>query len=169
MIIFLDIDGVIATMESYSNPSAGPALILSPGRFPDCLDRTCIDSLNWLVDALGADIVISSSWRHMHAFPELCDMLKAAGLKGKVIGKTPVDKLYRGRGWEILDWRFRNRSREPYMVLDDEIGDIVKVIPADNIYHIKDGFRTGGLTKARAEEALAKAKSKLHATVGSKP
>ena len=131
MIVFLDIDGVIATAKSYEE---------YPDR-NDLLDRRCIQALNYLTNTLEAAIVISSTWR-VEGLGVLKDKLKYAGVKAEVIGLTPrIEEnqgkiiLSKGRGREILKWIEQNEYKGDYVVIDDEISDIKNVIPESKIIH----------------------------------
>jgi len=76
VILFFDIDGVITTVNSY-------------WRDKDFLDRSCIENLNTLVKWQNADIVISSSWKYLHSFEKLNNILVNAGLVKSAIGVIP--------------------------------------------------------------------------------
>lgn len=62
-IIFLDFDGVMDTAY-YDH-------ILSKEGLPSCdeygavFDPSCVMNLKHIIDQTGADIVVSSSWKHM--------------------------------------------------------------------------------------------------------
>ena len=137
MIIFLDIDGVIATMESYKDHS-------------DLLDRTCINVLNVLTNRVKAKIVISSAWR-IEGLDILQDKLKGAGVKAEIIGVTPrlKQESYTSdtkRGKEILQWIKDNNYEGDYLVLDDDVFDIRGAVEDERILWIKKGWFNHGLT-----------------------
>ena len=135
MIIFLDIDGIIATSKSYEYSI-------------DLFDMHAIKALNKLTDALNCEIVISSAWRILYDIKELKEILSNAGVKAKVVGITRNIALFKdNRGKEIKEWLENHIAVKEYMVIDDEISDIQNVIPVKNIIHIKDGFSEQGLTE----------------------
>ena len=148
MIIFLDIDGVIATDKSYSE-------------YEDRLDRKCIKVLNYLTTKIKAQIVISSTWR-FEGLIHLKDLLKNAGVEADVLSVTPDANektqsgllIAEGRGSEILKWIEENNYVGEYVVLDDEVSDIVKFIDSSRIIHCKNGFRKNGLTLYLVEDWL---------------
>ena len=143
MIIFLDIDGVIATSRSYEE---------YPDR-DDLLDRRCISALNYLADRLDAAYVISSTWR-IEGITALREKLAYARLKREVIGTTPLTDD-RVRGKEILEWIRINNYKGDYLVIDDEISDISPHIPEDKILHTgRNAFRGKGLTIKMVEDYL---------------
>jgi hypothetical protein len=142
MIIFLDIDGVIATKKSYNSEK------------DYMLDRKCIAVLNKLIEKTGAKIVISSGWRNTYSAEQLKEIFEFIEIKAEVIGVTP--ELRSGkRGQEILKWLLaNNRQNEDYIVIDDYITDIKNYIPKSRIIHVKDGFENEGLTERHIERFL---------------
>ncbi len=96
-VVFLDIDGVLAPIRQWD-------------RYGD-LDPACIRVLNEIVAGAGADVVVSSTWRHGKTVTELQAMLEAAGFIGCVIDKTPVGALGADRGEEIAAWLAEHRRR----------------------------------------------------------
>ena len=85
-VIFLDIDGVLAPIRRWD-------------RYGD-LDPACIEALNEIVARGGADVVVSSTWRHSKTVAQLQAMLDAEGFSGYVLDKTPtgVPRGESGRG-----------------------------------------------------------------------
>ena len=136
MIIFLDFDGVIATAKSYDE-------------YDNLLDRKCCKALNVLTDHYNAKIVISSTWR-MEGIDHLRDILKDAGVKAEVIDVTPRlhEKMFLSaeRGEEIKEWIRMNNYDGDYLILDDEVTDIIKHHPSEKVIHLAGGFRGDGLT-----------------------
>ncbi len=138
MIIFLDIDGVIATRESYKIEL-------------DSLNRECIIALNILSIYLQAKIVVSSAWRSM-GLKNIQRILTRAGMTASIIGITEKgwDNI---RGKQIKNWVDEHDIKE-YLVLDDECYyDIYedsktceKLIPKKNCIQIDKGFMNKGLT-----------------------
>jgi hypothetical protein len=129
-IIFLDFDGVLNTI----------AYLMRMGerwtsRTPEAhaLDPELVGRLNAIVDATGALVVVSSSWRHGRTVPQLQDLLSARGFKGTVLDTTPrsvpcLNELSRrmcgDRGDEIRAWlNGRHYVIAGYVVLDDS-GDM---------------------------------------------
>ena len=74
--VFLDFDGVLAPIRHWDRYGG--------------LDPGCIRVLNEIVAGAGADVVVSSTWRHGKTIGELQEMLEAEGFIGRVIDKTPV-------------------------------------------------------------------------------
>jgi hypothetical protein len=89
-VIFLDIDGVVAP-------------ILRWDRYGD-LDPACIQVLNDIAAGGAAEVVVSSTWRHVKTVAELQALLSAAGFRGRVLDKTPAGVRGAQRGDEIAAW-----------------------------------------------------------------
>jgi hypothetical protein len=106
-VIFLDIDGVLAPIRRWD-------------RYGD-LDPVCIRVLNEIVAGAGADVVLSSTWRHGRTVVELQEMLRAEGFIGRVIDKTPAGAPGTDRGDEIAAW-LAEHAVDGYVILDDHDG-----------------------------------------------
>lgn len=134
MIIFLDIDGCLmhGGRKNYKD-----------------IDPNCVTIVKHFCDKYEAKIVISSAWRIGRTIEELDFLLFSYGLnKGSVIGKTGYDTT---RGKEILNWIKENKYEGKYIVIDDEIFDLV-LLPSKNIIHIIDGWNRGGLQQSHIDE-----------------
>jgi hypothetical protein len=92
------------------------------------LDPTGLSLLDKLVDATGAKIVISSSWRHIWSWHEIAEMFGDAGFKNQhaiidQTGTSPSDH----RGTEIKEWLALDQERQvvgveqttSYVIIDD--------------------------------------------------
>ena len=116
-IIFLDIDGVLNS-AAYD-------------RQRDWTKRTYIDKtrlplIKQIVDATGAEIVLSSTWRvHWHSSSELCDeegnyineCFAEYGLA--IYDKTPNLGYFSDRGEEIREWLLEQENIDGYVIIDD--------------------------------------------------
>jgi hypothetical protein len=107
-VVFLDIDGVLAPIRRWD-------------RYGD-LDPGCIRVLNEIVAGAGADVVVSSTWRHGRTVTELQEMLEAEGFIGCVIDKTPIGAPGADRGDEIAAW-LAGHAVGGYVIIDDH-GDV---------------------------------------------
>jgi hypothetical protein len=103
-VIFLDIDGVLAPIRRWD-------------RYGD-LDPACIQVLNEIVAGAGADVVVSSTWRHGKTAAELQEMLEAEGFTGRVVDKTPTGAPGADRGDEIAAW-LAEHAVGGYVIIDD--------------------------------------------------
>ena len=112
-IIFLDVDGVL-------NSGAWAMEMLERGvrvYRDNLLDARALRRLCRVVDATGADIVVSSSWRlDPEAFDRLTDWLRQYGMA--VFDVTP----YTGgeRGDDLTAWLDEHPDVGRYVILDDD-------------------------------------------------
>jgi hypothetical protein len=105
-VIFLDFDGVLAPIRRWD-------------RYGD-LDPACIEVLNGLVARAGADVVVSSTWRHGRTVADLQEMLAAQGFLGRVLDKTPTGPPGAPRGEEIAAW-LAEHVVDGYVIIDDHV------------------------------------------------
>lgn len=133
-IIFLDIDGVLRTHKSDLEWSKKLATPVYRG-VNRLFDKELVDNLNETIFLTKAKIVVTSNWRIHLSLEELQKIFKDRGVIGEVIGKTGLGHLKDGspipvghRGLEIQDWLNSNHFTK-YLVIDDQISDIVSIIP----------------------------------------
>ena len=112
--IFLDIDGPLNTGRSdYMNPE----------KYGHHFDDVAVKNLRRIINETAADIVLSSSWRHM-GLTRIKEIWRSWGLPGNVVGCTPGcwgdDLSFSTRGEEIQKW-LKENAEEPYsyVILDD--------------------------------------------------
>lgn len=117
-IIFLDMDGVMNSQASAKRFKT----------FHKCQPES-VDALNMIIDATGAKIVISSTWREAYGLDFVRGFLESAGVQRySVIDATPVirtKEFASERGVEINDWLSR-QTEKPYsfVILDDDAWDM---------------------------------------------
>ncbi len=97
MHIFVDIDGVLATEDTWDRWYAEGR---PSGARHRLLDPDCVACVQVLCDRVGGRIVISSSWRTLYDWHELVGVLRRAGLEAPIIGATPILE-FDTRGAEI--------------------------------------------------------------------
>lgn len=147
-LIFLDIDGVLATRESYKTVSV---LKVGSKRYSS-LDLRAIVNLQLVLDQTKADVVISSSWRKLYSLAELRHILDQESLDCQVVGVTPSHA--HGRGAEITQFLVTLPTPPvSYVILDDDAYDIEDEHP-NNLVYVKDGFSKTGLTYSQAQRAI---------------
>ena len=118
-IIFLDIDGVIATdMNAFNRNNMY-------GVYDWC--EKPVKVLKEIMDETNAEIVLSSDWRLHYDMHDMRDMMFNHGLDGsKLIGFTPYhissaygDAIFKGRANEIVDWIKQHTQKfNPYVEID---------------------------------------------------
>jgi hypothetical protein len=131
-VVFLDIDGVLAPIRQWD-------------RYGD-LDPGCIRVLNEIVAGAGAEVVVSSTWRHGKTVPELQEMLEAAGFTGCVVGKTPVGAERADRGDEIAAW-LAEHPVGGYVIIDDH-GDMGELRSQLVLTHPARGLQPADVPRA---------------------
>jgi hypothetical protein len=125
-LVFADIDGVLNSRETYDRHDA------SGERWPPVrwLEPALIARLDALCARTGARIVVSSGWRtHLAGgWREVAEVLRAAGLRARVVGGTPVaagpdEERIARRGGEIRAWIAQSAKDNAFVsrwvVLDD--------------------------------------------------
>lgn len=132
-IIFLDIDGVLATRKTEYL----------------YFQKECVDELKRVLKETDARIVLSSAWRCDRKMEDLREIFNDAGINGDlIIGGTP-DLVTASRGTEISKWLRDNKDVwiKRYVVIDDEGYDIKA--HADRLVEveIENGFTTQNADK----------------------
>jgi hypothetical protein len=102
-IIFLDLDGVMCTSACYGR---GKNNKWDTYMF----DHKAVALLNFILVETGAEIILSSDWRHNFSLQEMKEIFCHNGVIKGPIGYTPLSKSYtgdnleNGRAEEILTW-----------------------------------------------------------------
>lgn len=129
-VLFLDLDGVLHSVEA---------------REDEFFSDRCVCALRRLLDSCNAKVVLSSTWRLSTPLrQEAYSQLEERGVQ--IVGETP--KL-RSRAAEIEAWLEENCPSQ-WLVLDDLPLD---ELPAEHVVRT-DPF--AGLTESDVEEALQK-------------
>jgi len=120
-IIFLDIDGVLASFDYLRIISHLKEK--NPDKYGYAFDLRCVKNLQWILNECpDVKIVISSSWKFMKLH-NLLDMWKIRELPGEIIDVTP-DLLHTpietSRGMEIDEWLSKHPEVERYVIIDDD-------------------------------------------------
>lgn len=130
--IFLDVDGVLNDEEFMVDSRIEYRAYKEGGGEPSHVDFYCsmlnpekIKLLKQIVEATGAEIILSSSWRSRHQ--DAVPMLALAKMLGEQ-GMTIKDITPRGcgmcvRGNEIREWMNKNipwGEERQYVILDDD-------------------------------------------------
>ena len=172
-VIFLDIDGVLATMDTYFEAFDKYA----HREFNDETDKLynqtliseeCIQSLNKIITETDAKVVISSAWRYGKTPEYFQELFNTRGFIGEVIALTPRWHEYKEdigvkfikdlemfweheRGNEINMWVNRNKNEiKSFIIIDDESYDIEPVFPDQLLVTSMEG----GLTDEHINEAI---------------
>lgn len=132
-IIFLDFDGVIQ-IDNHSDPWVGNSTLLDGYEDRDeyglLFDNGCVERLQQLIEETDANVVISSSWRHL-GLSVMMDMWMERQMPGELLDIIPMyDQQSTGRtdsmsrGECIQEWLEDNKC-ECYVIIDD-VNDFLK-------------------------------------------
>src|SRR5579864_2263254 len=107
-VIFLDIDGVLNTPNTWGKRPFGEAL-----------ERPLVERASQLVKDTDADVVISSTWGKIHSIGAIIGWLAAKGFEptNRIVDVTP-DLENRAR--EIEAWLFKRPNVTAWVALDDD-------------------------------------------------
>jgi len=141
-LVFLDIDGVLVTLDSLHNGESG---------LRASFDVEAVENFNVLISQSGAKVVVSSDWRIGKDVATLQEMLDVRGVKCEVIGLTPWLPMEKSRGWEIRAWlqEYTLTLREDFIIIDDRA---VMNPYGDRLVKTQFEF---GFTKKDLDKALA--------------
>ena len=124
-VIFLDIDGVLNTKETYDNMYRTNGF-LSAMEVP--IDKFRLEYLKTIIDETDAKIVLSSSFRHFFIKEE--GKIIPTSIKGKnlhnwflkygidIYDITPTNGYTREE--EIKEWLINNEEVEDFIIIDDD-------------------------------------------------
>ena len=104
-VLFLDVDGVLNSLSWFAK---------SPPSSTTEVDAKAVARVQNVLRRTGAQLVLSSSWRHC---PDLIEKLKAQGLP--IIDRTPSINECR-RGVEIRAWLVGHPEVTTYAIIDDD-------------------------------------------------
>lgn len=160
-IIFLDIDGVLNSVETYEKVKElhkkGLTLNYGPrGTIYNLHDKKMVDHLNRIIKETGAYIVLSSCWRYgLNSQGEIKALLnKILGIKGRILGKTTENPIFKTREQEIQEWLDEKLSYWIYLL--QVTGGLKFIILDDDreFGHLQDHLiRTDKLKGLTAEDS----------------
>jgi hypothetical protein len=123
-IIFLDVDGVLNSTDYFRSDDfqAGRKAKDATTFWCNHISDELIKELNKILEATGAKIVVSSSWRKSN---HLDSVFKVKGITFIDCTKNWIDKYINTgytsrRGQEIEEWLERHPEVESYVILDDD-------------------------------------------------
>jgi hypothetical protein len=107
-VLFLDIDGVL-------NDNKTP-IRFDVKNIPLHMDPVLVYRLNLIVDRVDCSLVLSSSWRIDKNWRQI---MRANGIFGEFLDRTPDNRLLTSRGREIKQWLDEHPEVTRYAILDD--------------------------------------------------
>lgn len=150
--VFLDTDGVLWDwkwrLSALQSKTISQKLTLD-------FNPESINALNFLLSGLEKvyDVMLVISSVHRSNMARLAHQLKNQGLTyQKEIDKTPV--LHTDRGLEILNYLQNKSYTKNFLIIDDEIKDIIPYFSIDNI--IKTDINSHSLSVSDIENFLFK-------------
>ena len=161
-IIFLDIDGVLATDTQYfmnSTKFRKKNEWAEELRVPYPFDKGCVRILNEILESTNAEIVLSSSWKTMFRLEELDIIFKKNGVVKSPITTTSnvyasANNITMNRAVEIEDYLMKNKV-DKYVVIDDlPVGEYMKLTNDDDKFVLTNDAE--GLKKLSVKEKILK-------------
>jgi hypothetical protein len=144
-IIFLDFDGVINSEKWMVSRRDKYTMDDIHNQYPFYeIDPEAVSRLNRIIEATGAKVVVSSTWRHGRTVEQLTEILKFHGFEGEIIDTTPhfggagksgytiprgceIDHWLEQKGFKKILWsidRLRKKIEKSevknYIILDDD-------------------------------------------------
>ncbi len=115
MNVFIDFDGVMD--NSYYDMLREVQRLPQVDKYGAVFDPECIANLGRIIDATGANIVISSDWKYTDDLTTLQSMWIDRDLPSEVIDTTPNCSKFRGD--EIDAWLKVHKEDIRYVIIDD--------------------------------------------------
>ena len=121
-IIFLDIDGVLATVKQYNLTNQSKTWLQKYNVYP--FDPKCVKIFNEILEKVDADIIISSDWRVEFTLEELADIFKINGVIRPPMDVTPqyptsMSHYSKNRAGEIMKYVTDNKIGKNWIAIDD--------------------------------------------------
>ena len=119
--IFLDIDGVLATVKQYNLTHNSKSWIQKYDVYP--FDKKCVKVFNEILKKTDANIVVSSDWRVYYTLEELQDIFQINGVIKTPVDVTPIHPVSmswyaKNRGMEILRY-VKKHGLTNWIAIDD--------------------------------------------------
>lgn len=129
-ILFLDFDGVLNSDDYFEASGFTPEDIQKAADKLDpepsqilelrklAIDSEAVQRVNRIIEATGAQVVLSTNWARQVPVPELRELLEARGFEGVILGRTPR-KLSSMRVHEIQLWLRDHPEVTHFCILED--------------------------------------------------
>ncbi len=113
MLILLDIDGVMLSASSWK-----PVEKLDDG-FSNFSPRA-VSNLQRIISETGASIVLTTSHKSTYSLHQWHNIFKKRGINVSIVGKLDDNTTFLSRKEEILNWQFKNKGINDYVIIDDD-------------------------------------------------
>jgi hypothetical protein len=148
-LLFLDIDGVLNSVQYLAEATGGEGVVIVNGELDATahIDPTRVVRLNRIVERSGARVILSSSWRRSFGLEKTQRSLRSKGFLHELADET-VRLIGHERHVEIRHYLLTFEAVPNFVVLDDALEAGVGL--GDHFIHVPDG-----LEDAHAERAVA--------------
>lgn len=160
-IIFLDIDGVLATNEEFfrnQKTFRKKHYVAEHIKIPYPFNQGCVRVFNEILLKTNAEIVLSSDWRKHWALKDLDIIFRFNGVIKSPIDITDNDPvsmswLEKNRTNEIGKYLNEHRDIEKWVVIDDlNMSQFLKLTNDDDKFFLTDGFE--GIKKSGLKDKI---------------
>lgn len=148
-LIFLDIDGVLNSALFLAESTDGEGVIIVDGEFDATahIDPSCVTRLNALIEATGARVILSSSWRRSFGLEKTQRSLQTKGFAHQLADCTA---RFVGQERHVEIRHFLSMFTEPpsFVILDDDLEAGVGF--GESFVHVADGLEDHHVERAIA-------------------
>ena len=145
-VIFLDIDGVLNTIDTFKMRKE---IYNKYGVIIPRIDLYRIEFLKRIIDATQAKIVISSTWKKYEK--DMKELIKALNLYDLDIYDVTCIDISGKKGIEINDWLNKNEV-DSFVIIDDETSDMLHL--EKYVVKTRENFRETGLLEKHISEII---------------
>lgn len=145
MLIYLDIDGVMVSADSWKRPE-----ILEDG-FMDFKPKA-VCALNRIISDTSAKIVLTTSHKHLYSLIEWKKIFEKRNIQVSEITRLPENNNQLTRKQELLNWFNVNGITEEFIIIDDD--KTLNELPEFLKSRLIQTYGSIGLTDSLAEEAI---------------
>lgn len=153
MLLYLDIDGVMVPANSWRRPE-----ILEDG-FPE-FSSNAVKSLDRIISKTSADIVLTTSHKHMYTLKEWKTIFKRRNINVNKITRLPKNTNHLNRKDELIHWFDSKRLKDQFIIIDDDKS--LNALPKFLKDKLIQTSGSVGLTDYLADEALDKIEKSKH-------
>ena len=145
-VIFLDIDGVLNTIDTFKRRKD---IYNNYGVIIPRIDFYRVKFLKEIIDKTDAKIIISSTWRkYDNDMKELKEVFSLFDLE--VYDVTCID-ISGKKGIEINDWLNKNEV-DSFVIIDDETSDMIHL--EKYVVKTRENFKATGLLEKHVDVAI---------------
>lgn len=160
-IIFLDIDGVLATASEFLTNRTKfrkKHYVAEHVNIPYPFNDGCVNVFNEILLKTDAEIVLSSDWRKFWTLDELNIIFRFNGVIKSPIDVTEIDPvsmswLEKNRANEIGKYLLKNREIKNWVAIDDlNMTEFMKLTNDDDKMFVTEGIE--GIKKSSLKEKI---------------